>query len=144
MSILNSSKFDVVRGWTPGGDASVDPAIAPGAGLTFSPGMFGHLHTDGTLVMPDAPGAGFQPLYCVINGNTADEYDTNEVGKVQCLRGNFTIKTDVYVAAGLAVGGPLTVDASGQLIAAGGNFRVGFVLEDNTLIDGTIVAEINI
>lgn len=144
MSILNSSKFDVLRGWKPGGDSNVDPAIAPATGVTFSPGMFGHLHTDGTLVMPDAPGAGWQPLYLVINGNTANEYDTNFVGKVQCLRGTLTIKTDIYLPTSIVVGGPLTVNASGQLIVGGANYRVGFCLEDRTAIDGTIIAEINI
>lgn len=143
MSILNS-KFNVLRGWAIGGDASIDLAKPAGTGLTFTPGMFGMLHTDGTIILPPAPSATAKPLVLVVNGNSAAEFDTNFVGKILCLIGQFVIKTDVYLSAGLVVGGGLGVNASGQLVAVAGNLRVGYVLEDNTVADGTITAVISI
>lgn len=143
MSILNS-KFNVLRGWAIGGDASVDLSLPWGSGLTFTPGTFGMVHTDGTVIFPPAPSATEKPLVLVVQGNGASEFDTNFVQKLTCLQGKFVIKTDVYVSAGLAVGGGLGVDASGRLVAVGANLRVGYVLEDNTLTDGTITAVIEI
>lgn len=143
MSILNS-KFNVLRGWGIGQDSAVDLSKAWGAGLTFTPGTFGMVHTDGTIIFPPAPSATEKPLVLVVQGNGTSEFDTNFVGKLLCLQGKLVIKTDVYVSAGLAVGGALGVDASGRLVAAGANLRVGFVLEDNTAVDGTITASIDI
>ena len=144
MSILNSSKFNVLRGWTPGGDAGLDPALPPGTGLTFTPGSFGRVHTDGPLIFPAAPSTAQQPLMLVVNGNTTNEYDTNFVGKVQCLVGKFIIKTDVHTGGGFTRGAQLTVNAAGQLLVDAVNLRVGYVLEDNTSVDGTITAVIDI
>lgn len=54
MSILNS-KFNVLRGWGIGQDSAVDLSKAWGTGLTFTPGTFGMVHTDGTIIFPPAP-----------------------------------------------------------------------------------------
>lgn len=143
MTILNS-KVDVLRGWTPGGDAGIDQSLPPVSGSTFAPGSAVALQSTGEVDLPAAPSATRQPIYFVVEGNTAHEYDTDFVGKMLCLRGKLTVKTDVYLSAGLAVGGPITVNASGQFIAAGANYRYGFLLADDTAVDGTITIELDL
>lgn len=143
MSILNN-KADVLRGWTPGGDSAIDQSLPVQAALTVSPGMIVAYQATGVVALPAAPSANWQPLYYVQEGNTTSEFDTNFVGKVLCLRGKLTVKTDQLVAGGLTVGGPVTCDAAGRIIAGGANYRIGFLLENNIATDGTITVELDI
>lgn len=143
MSILNN-KCDVLRGWTPGGDAGIDQSLPVQNALTISPGMIVALQATGVLAMPAAPSAAWQPLYYVVEGNTTSEFDTNFVGKAMVLRGKLTVKTDQYVASGLTVGSAVSCDASGRIITVGANFRIGFVLENNIATDGTVTIELDI
>ncbi len=141
---LLSSKFDVLKGWTPGGDAGIDqtlpPAQAGGVNKTFVAGSFVVLQSSGVVDVPSAPSTTWQPVYLVIEGA---DFDSVYTGMITCLRGKLTIKTD-QVSGSVTVGGPLTVNASGQLVAAGANTRYGYVLADNTSVDGTITAELDI
>jgi hypothetical protein len=143
MSILNN-KFDVLRGWTPGGDAGIDQSLPVQNALTISPGMIVALQSTGVVALPAAPSSAWQPLYVVVEGNTANEFDTNFVGKALVLRGKLTIKTDVLLASGLTVGSPVTCNAAGQIITAGANYRIGFVLENTISVDGCVTVELDI
>lgn len=146
MTILNS-KFDVLRGWTPGGDAGIDQSLAPrivgGNPVALTAGQIVVLRSDSTVDVPAALDANWKPYYVVAQGN--DDLDTQFVGKVTCLRGKLTIKTDKLAAAqAFPVAGPVAVNTSGLLVDAGANFRVGFVLENNVATDGTITVEVDI
>lgn len=143
MSILNS-KVDVLRGWTPGGDAGIDQSLGVTAAVTLNPGSLAALQTTGLLNLPAAASANWQPLYFIVEGNTANEFDTNFVGKVLALRGKLTVKTDQFVIGGMTIGGAVSVNNAGQFINAGANFRVGFLLENNVAADGTITIELDI
>lgn len=143
MSIL-TSKVDVLRGWAPGNDACIDQSLAPASGQTLVPGMVVALQSNGTVGVPAAASANWQPLYFVVEGNSTNELDTNFVGKVMVLRGKLTVKTDQFVSASLTVGGAVSVDNQGRIINAGANYRVGFLLENNNAVDGTITVELDI
>ena len=132
MSILNSN-VDVLRGWTPGGDSGIDQSLVPATGVTFPPGSAVALQASGELDLPGAPGATREPIYFVVEGNTASEFDTDFVGKIMVLRGKLTVKTDVHTGA-FTVGGPVGTNASGQFVAAGANFVYGFCLADDIAI----------
>lgn len=146
MTILNS-KFDVLRGWTPGGDAGIDQSIAPrisgGSPVSLPAGLLVVLRSDSTVDVPAALDANWKPYYVVAEGN--DDYSAQYVGKVLCLRGKLTIKTD-KLAGGqtFPVAGPVAVSTAGLLVDAGANYRVGFVLANNVATDGTLVVELDI
>lgn len=142
-----TSKFDVLRGWTPGGDAAIDQSIAPrvigGVAVSLAAGLLVVLRSDSTVDVPAALDANWKPYYVVASGN--DDFDAQYVGKVVCLRGKLTIKTDKLAAGQVfPVAGPVAVDTSGMLVDAGANWRVGFVLENNVSTDGTITVELDI
>jgi len=146
MTIL-TSKFDVLRGWTPGGDAGIDQSLPPreiaGVPVSLSAGLLVVLRSDGTVDVPAALNGNWKPYYVVQSGN--DDFDAQYVGKVVCLRGKLTIKTDKLAAAQtFPVAGPVAVDTSGMLVDAGANYRVGSVLENNVSTDGTITVELDI
>lgn len=146
MTILNS-KFDVLRGWTPGGDAGIDQSIPPrivgGLPVSLVAGQVVVFRSDGTVDVPAALDANWKPYYVVVEGN--DDFDTQYVGKVLCLRGKLTIKTDKFATAqSFPKAGPVAVDTSGMLVDGAGNYRVGFVLENTISTDGTITVELDI
>lgn len=143
MSIL-TSKVDVLRGWTPGGDAGIDQSLPVQAALTISPGMIVALQSSGVVALPAAPSSAWQPLYFVVEGNTAAEFDTNFVGKAMVLRGKLTVKTDQLVASGLTVGSAVTCDASGRIVTVGANFRIGWILENTIATDGCVTVELDL
>ena len=146
MTILNS-KFDVLRGWTPGGDAGIDQSIPPrivaGVPVSLPAGLIVALRSDGTVDVPASLAATWKPFYVVASGN--NDFDAQYVGKVVCLRGKLTIRTDKLAAAQtFPVGGPVSADTSGMLVDAGANYRIGFVLANNIVTDGTIDVELDI
>lgn len=146
MTIL-TSKFDVLRGWTPGGDAGIDQSIPPrailGVPVSLPAGLIVVLRSDSTVDVPAALDANWKPYYVVASGN--NDLDAQYVGKVVCLRGKLTIRTDKLAAAQtFPVAGPVAVDTAGMLVDAGVNYRVGFVLANNVSTNGTIDVELDI
>ena len=108
MSNLNSP-FDVVRGWPHGG--AVDEAFPVDTALTvpLTEGQLVVLVDNGgvtSVTHPPAPAAEGSAtptrLRMVIQGN--DQSDGKFTGKVVTLRGEFTVKTDKFVAGAYTVG----------------------------------------
>lgn len=146
MTITNS-KFDVLRGWTPGGDAGIDqslPArVVAGTPVSLPAGLIVVLRSDGTVDVPAALDTAAKPYYVVASGN--NDFDGKYTGKVVCLRGKLTIRTDKLAAGqSFPVAGPVAVDTSGMLVDAGANTRVGWVLANNVSVNGTIDVELDI
>lgn len=149
MSILNS-KFDVLRGWDIAGDATVAPSLPPyvnaGVPVTLVPGNIVYLRSDGTVdVATTGDITATNPLlvYVVVEGN--DDYSAQFVGKVVCLRGECTIKTDKFDPSdSFPVAGKVSF-VSGLLTDwASTNQIVGTVLENNVSVDGTITVELSL
>lgn len=116
MSNLTSTVlFDVVRGW-PGGSA-VEGNFAPASGVTLYEGLLVELGSGNTVNVPAAVategGTDIDRFWMVIQGN--DQSDANFVGKVTCLRGDFTVETEKFVGAigTYSVGDKVTVDVAG-------------------------------
>lgn len=146
MTILNS-KFDVLRGWTPGSDAGIDQSLPPyvsgGVPVSLAAGTIVVLKSDGTVDVPAASSGSAKPFYIVVEGN--DDFSAQYVGKVACLRGKLTVRTDkIATAQTFAVGDFVGVDTSGMLIDVGATIAVGFVLANNVSVDGTIDVELDL
>lgn len=146
MTILNS-KFDVLRGWTPGGDAAIDESLPPfvsgGSPVQLAAGTIVELKSDGTVDVPAASDASAKPLYIVAEGN--DDFSADYVGKVLCLRGKLQVRTDKFAAAQtFTVGTGVGVNTSGLLIDVGATLRVGHVLADDRTTNGTIDVELDL
>lgn len=148
--------FDVLRGWEPGGDASIDQSLPPnapgGTPVTLLPGYIVDVSAAGTVDVSSTPAdvtlGTAQPLqvYVVLEGNGADT-SAQFVEKVVCLRGKLTVRTDKLAGAQtFAVGGKVSF-VSGLLTDAGATATtqvIGTVLENNVATDGTIVAELDL
>lgn len=155
MANLND-KFDVLRGWEPGGDASIDqslPPLAPGGTpVTLLPGYIVDINTSGEVDVATSPanvslGTAQPPLiYVVLEGNGTDT-SAQFVEKVVCLRGKLTIKTDKLAAAQtFPVNGKVSY-ASGLLTDAGAaatTHVIGTILENNVATDNTLVVELDL
>ncbi len=153
MSNLNG-KFDVLRGWDIVGDATVAPSLPPyvsgGVPVTLAPGNIVYLRSDGTVDVATT-GAVTTPddadalrLYVVVEGNDVD-YSAQFVGKVVCLRGNCTVKTDKFdVADAFPVAGKVSFVAGLLTDFAATNQVIGVVLENNVTVDGTITVELTL
>lgn len=155
MANLND-KFDVIRGWEPGGDASIDQSLPPdapgGTPVTLLPGYIVTVGATGTVDVATSPAnvslGTAQPLqvYVVLEGNGADT-SAQFVQKVVCLRGKLTVKTDkLGVSQTFPVAGKVSYD-TGLLMDAGATATtqvIGTVLENNVATDGTIVVELDL
>jgi len=155
MASLND-KFDVIRGWEPGGDASIDQSLPPkklaGIPVTLLPGNIVTLDTNGDLDVATSPAdvtlgtAVPLQVYVVLEGNGAD-YSAVFVEKVVCLRGKLTVKTDKLTPAQtFPITGKVTY-ASGLLSDQSGvatTQAIGTVLANNIAVDGTIVVELDL
>lgn len=146
MTIL-SQKFDVLRGWTPGGDTPVDhsftPALSGGSPVQLPAGTFVVLGSAGTVDVPGATSATILPYYCVVAGN--DDFDGEFVNKVVTLKGSFCIRTDKFEASQtFTVGLGVAVSANGLLIDPTTNYRVGTVVADNRTVNGTIDVDVTL
>lgn len=149
-------KFDVLKGWEPGGDASIDqsfpPEVVGSAPVTLLPGTIVTVDANGYVNAATSPAdvslGTAQPLqvYVVLEGN-GDDYSAQFVEKVVCLRGKLTVKTDKLAAAQtFPVAGKVSYD-SGLLEDAGAAATtqvIGTVLENNVATDGTIVVELDL
>jgi hypothetical protein len=85
-------------------------------------------------------------VYVVVEGNSGDTAG-QFLGKVVCLRGKLTVKTDKLDAGQtFPVGGARTYN-NGLLADMAGTdttHMIGVVLENNVAVDGTIVAELDL
>lgn len=149
-------KFDVLKGWEPGGDASVDqsfpPEVITGTPVTLSPGTIVALDASGFVNAATSPAdvslGTAQPLqtYVVLEGN-GDDYSAQFVEKVVCLRGKLTVRTDKLAAAqSFPVGGAVSFN-TGLLEDAGGTATtqvIGYVIANNVTADGTIDVELDL
>ena len=155
MTALND-KFDVLRGWEPGGDASVDQSLTPaksgGISVTLLPGYIVSINTSAEANVATSPadvtlGTAMPPLvYIVVEGNGVDTAP-KFVDKVVALRGKLTVKTDKLAAAqSFPVNGKVTY-ANGLLTDHAGTATthcIGTVLANNVAVDGTIIVELDI
>ncbi len=155
MASLND-KFDVLRGWEPGGDASVDQSLPPvkvsNVPVTLLPGYIVVADNTGSVNVATSPAnvtlGTAMPLqvYVVLEGNG---YDTSPqfVEKVVCLRGKLTIKTDKLTPAqSFPIAGKVTY-ANGLLSDHAGTATthcIGTVLANNVSTDGTITVEVDL
>lgn len=149
-------KFDVIRGWEPGGDASIDQSLPPvkvgGVPVTLLPGNIVVLDSSGTVDVATSPadvslGTANPPrIYVVVEGNGSDT-STQFVEKVVCLRGKLTVKTDKLAGSQtFPIAGKVTYD-SGLLEDHGATattHAIGTVLENNVSTDGTITVELDL
>lgn len=155
MASLND-KFDVLRGWEPGGDASIDQSLPPvkvmGVPVTLLPGYIVSMNTSGEVNVATSPAsvalgtANPTLVYVVLEGNGVDT-STVFVEKVVCLRGKLTVKTDkLNTAQSFPINGKVTY-SNGLLSDHGATattHQIGTVLANNVATDGTIVVEMDL
>jgi hypothetical protein len=148
--------FDVLRGWEPGGDASIDQSLPPfvsgGTPVTLLPGYIVTQDVNGFVDVATSPAdvtlGTALPLqvYVVIEGNGQDT-SAQFVEKIVCLRGKLTVKTDkLGTAQTFPVNGAVTF-VSGlleDLLAAGTEQQIGTILENNVATDGTLTVELDL
>jgi len=149
-------KFDVIKGWEPGGDASIDqslPPVAPGGvPVTLLPGNLVVVDANGKVDVASSPAdvtigtASPLQVYIVLEGNGVDT-STKFVEKVVVLRGKLTVKTDKVAASQtFAIGGGVTYNAGllEDRAETDTTQLIGRVLENNSATDGTIVVELDL
>jgi hypothetical protein len=151
-----ADKFDVLRGWEPGGDAGVDQSLPPvkisNVPVTLLPGYIVVADTTGAVNVASSPadvtlGTAQKPqVYVVLEGNGYDT-STQFVEKVVLLRGKLTVKTDkVNTGQSFPITGKVTY-SNGLLSDCGATattHAIGSVLANNIATDGTIVVELDI
>lgn len=149
-------KFDVIKGWEPGGDASIDQSLPPkqvaNVPVTLLPGNLVVMDSAGDLDVATSAadvtlGTANPPqIYIVLEGNGVDT-STQFLEKVVVLRGKLTVKTDkIDGGSTFPVAGQVTYD-TGLLEDHGATattHSLGTVLENNVATDGTIVVELDL
>ena len=111
-------KFDVIKGWEPGGDASIDQSLPPkktaGVPATLLPGTIVTMDALGDIDVATSPAdvtlgtANPLQVYIVLEGNGVDT-STQFLEKVVVLRGKLTVKTDKIDGGGtFAVNGQVS------------------------------------
>jgi hypothetical protein len=151
-----TDKFDVIRGWEPGGDASIDQSLVPvtsgGVLVTLLPGYIVSMNTSAEVDVATSPAsvalgtANPLQVYIVLEGNDTD-FSTQFVGKVVCLRGKLTVKTDkLNVGQTFPINGAVTYSAGllSDKAAGATTQQIGVVLANNVATDGTITVELDI
>ena len=150
MAALND-KFDVIRGWEPGGDASVDQSLpihkVAGVMVTLLPGYIVEVAPGGDIDVSTSPNLAIADpiqVYVVLEGNGSD-LSPRFLEKATVLRGKLTLKTDkVQPAQVFAVGSPVSF-SSGLLKDKAANEQIiGYVLANNLTSDGTINVEVDL
>lgn len=146
MAALND-KFEVLRGWMPEGDSNVDqsfpPRISGGLPVTLAPGYMVEFRSDGTVDVTTTTTTA-KPIYVVVEGNNIDK-DTVFTGKVMCLRGKLTLKTDkLAVGQTFPIAGAVSAAAGLLNDNAGGVQILGYVIANNIATDGTITVEVDL
>lgn len=155
MAAIND-KFDVLRGWEPGGDAGIDQSLPPikvnGVPVQLEPGFIVALNSNTEVAVATSPasvalGTASAPLlYIVLEGNNADT-SPQFVEKVTCLRGKLTVKTDkVQPNQGFPVNGKVTYQAGLMVDHAptATTHAIGTVLANDLTADGTITVELDL
>lgn len=146
-----TDKFDVIKGWEPGGDASIDQSFpihkVMGVMVTLLPGYVVQLAVGGDIdvaTTPDMTLADPVAVYVVVEGNGAD-FSPQFVEKAVVLRGKLTVKTDKLAGAQtFPVTGPVSF-SSGLLIDKGATDQIiGYVIANNVATDGTINVELDL
>lgn len=155
MAAVNS-KFDVLRGWEPGGDASIDQSFPPirvnGVQVRLDPGVIVALNAQTEVSVATSPasvalGTASKPqVYIVLEGNGVDT-SPRFVEKVVCLRGKLTVKTDMLGPnQAFPVNGQVTYQM-GLLVDQGPTattHSVGTVIANDIVADGTITVELDL
>ena len=155
MAAVND-KFDVLRGWEPGGDAGIDQSLPPvkvgGIPVPLLPGYIVAVNSNTEVATASSPpsvalGTAATPLvYIVVEGNGVDT-SPKFVEKVVCLRGKLTVKTDkLGPSQAFPVNGKVTYQG-GLLVdqaATATTHCIGTVLANDLAADGTITVELDI
>lgn len=150
MAALND-KFDVLRGWDVGGDASVEesfPArLVSSVPVTLAPGVIVTLASTGFVDVATTGDITATPpllVWVVVEGNNFD-YSTKFLKKVVCLRGKLTLKTDKLAAAQtFPINGRVSFSA-GLLTDCGATDQsIGRVSANNVATDGTITVQVDL
>jgi hypothetical protein len=155
MAAVND-KFDVLRGWEPGGDASIDQSLPPikvgGVPVTLLPGYIVALNANTEIAAATSPanvglGTATEPLvYIVVEGNGVDTAP-RFVEKVMCLRGKLTVKTDkLGPNQAFPVNGKVTYN-NGLLMdhaPTATTHNIGTVLANDLAADGTVTVELDL
>lgn len=148
--MLLNDKFQILRGWAPGEDASVDQSLPPsvvlGVPVQLIPGNIVALQPDGTVNVGTSPDITTDPpllVYVVVQGNT--EPSGSFTNKVVCARGKMTLKTDkIAPAQAFPVNGQVSY-SNGLIIDAAATSQVlGRVLANNITMDGTVTVEVDL
>jgi len=149
-----TDKFDVLRGWHPGGDSSIDHSFEPkevaSVPVTLLPGTIVERKSTGLVeagvgTVDVTPGTGVpKKLYVVLEGN-GEDLSTQFVDKVVCLSGKLVVRTDkIEAGETFAVGQMVSVGhaTAGLLEDHNGTTEVtqivGHVLANNVTANGTI------
>jgi hypothetical protein len=140
-----NSKFDILRGFPREG--AIDESFGihqttPGTDDALPAGMVVFVGTDGKAVAATTVNrttTNATKTWVVIEGN--DDFSSQFVSKVVCLRGNAMLRLDPsnFNAGVFTPGTPLTFSAGKWQVAIATNQVIGFVLQDNTATDGTLV-----
>lgn len=136
-NLTTSVKFDVLRGWPHG--SAVEDSFPVKSGVTLYEGQIVNFDstssgTSPVLNVPASVGTAAAPLAglrMVITGN--DQFDGKFAKKAVVLRGEFTVKTEKFVAGSYKPGDALSYSIAagtpGYLTAASTNQVVGVVEE---------------
>ena len=146
-------KFDVLKGWEPGGDASIDQSFPPkktvGVPATLLPGTIVTMDANGDIDVATTPAdvsaseVGIQ-VYIVLEGNGVDT-STQFLEKLVVLKGKLTVKTDKLKASQtFAVASPVSFETGLLMDHTTTEQAIGFVLENNVATDGTINVELDL
>lgn len=155
MAAVND-KFDVLRGWEPGGDAGIDQSLPPvkvgGVAVSLLPGFIVALNSQTEVNVATSPvsialGTAQKPqVYIVIEGNGVDTAP-RFVEKVVCLRGKLTVKSDkLGPSQSFPVNGKISYSA-GLMVDAGPTATthvIGTVIANDLAADGTITVELDL
>jgi hypothetical protein len=142
MAILNK-KFDVLRGWPREGaiDEVFPVHLSGGSPVSLPVGTVVVQQSDGTVDVAttgNLSSADPQVVWLVVEGN--DDYSATFVGKVNCIKGNAEVRLDPsnFNAGSYAVNTKLTFSAGKFQPATTNNQVIGYVIEDDRSIDGTL------
>jgi hypothetical protein len=145
--MLLNSKFDVLRGWPREG--AIDESFGinetvPGTPDSLPLGTVVAINAGGKAAAATTPNrTTTNPVatWVVVAGN--DDFSSQFVGKVVCLRSNAMLRLDPsnFNAGTYTPGTKLTFSAGKWQPAVATNQIIGEVLQDNTATDGTIVVQ---
>jgi hypothetical protein len=142
MALLNK-KFDVLRGWPREG--SIDEVfpvhVVSGSAVSIPLGSVVVQQSDGSVDLATTGNLGSvngAPVWLVVEGN--DDFSATFVGSVTCIKGNAEVRLDPsnFISGSYAVNTMLTFSAGKFQPAVTGNQIIGWVIEDDRAVDGTL------